>query len=94
LKDLCELKHEFVCVVLAIHESVPDVRLSAIAHAGSMVCDDYQASTFRFFRISRASWLKRADILIPLGVALLGSKRGGQPVGVTLVGDTDDQLRA
>jgi hypothetical protein len=46
LKDLSELEHEFVCVVLAIQESVADIRLSPIAHAGSMVCADYQASIF------------------------------------------------
>src|SRR5262245_27660620 len=35
---------------------------------------------FWFIRIPRAPTLKKVDMLIPLGVALRGSKRGGQHV--------------
>jgi hypothetical protein len=40
---------------------------------------------FRFFRLKHAPRLKKVDTLIPLGVALRGSKPGGQHVHQSFV---------
>jgi len=46
LKNLSEMQNEFVCIGLAIQESVADVSHSPIGHASSVACDEFQSSIY------------------------------------------------